>query len=198
VAILAGHNKLSVAHSRSHFLPLFLAVIFWALAALASAETATPSEQQIKAIFIYKFCLYVEWPTGTFDSASSPLTIGVVDADEIATELESKSNELMIDGRPLVVRRLDSGAKLDDLNLLFIADTQDDKLTHWIDRARGHPLLVVTETAAGLNAGSSINFFLQDNRVRFDVALDTAQRHGLKLGAQLLQVARTIRRGETQ
>jgi hypothetical protein len=198
VAILAGHNDLSIARGRPHFLSLLLLGVLWAFSILASAQAATPSEQQIKAIFIYKFCLYVEWPPGTFDSDSSPLTIGIVGADEIAAELESKANELVIDGRPLVVRRLNSDSKLDKLNLLFIADTQNDKLANWIDRAQGHPLLVVTETAAGLDAGSSINFSLQDNRVRFDVALGAAQRQGLKLGAQLLQVARTIRRGEMQ
>lgn len=153
----------------------------------------------MKAVFIYKFCLYVEWPPGTFSDPHSPLTIGIVDADDIAAELEIKSKDRTINGRPLVVRRLDAATpNLDNLQLLFISNNQQSKLTHWLSLAQKYPLLVITETPDGLDAGSSINFDLQDNRVRFDVGLAAAQRQGLKLSAQLLQVARTVREGEAQ
>lgn len=196
MAILGWCSNVSISRRSPRLRPLLWLGVLYFFCTLASAQTTTPSEQQIKAIFIYKFCLYVEWPAGTFDNASSPLTIGIVGADEIAAELELKAKELVVDGRLLVVRRLDLDSKLDNLQLLFISQTHDDKLAYWVARAQGHPLLVVTETPSGLDAGSSINFSLQDKRVRFDVALDRARRQGLKLGAQLLQVARTVREGE--
>ena len=167
------------------------------LLSLPSVAQTAPSEHQVKAIFIYKFCLYVEWPPGTFSAPENPLVIGVIDADDIAAELEIKSKERTLDGRPFIVRRLDSSSNLDNLQLLFIAQTQQKKLEHWMALAKQHSMLVVTETPNGLDAGSSINFAVQDNRVRFDVGLATAQRQGLKLSAQLLQVARTVR-GEAQ
>jgi hypothetical protein len=40
-----------------------------------------------------------------------------------------------------------------------------------------------------------INFVLDDRRVRFDIALDTAERSGLKLSSRLLAVARDVRTG---
>lgn len=172
--------------------------VFFLLPTLVLAQTETASEQQIKAVFIYKFCLYIEWPPGTFNDPHTPLTIGVVDADDIAAELEIKSKDRTIDGRPLAVRRLDSTSSLDNVQLLFISHTQQNKLPHWIALAKKYPLLVITEMPSGLDAGSSINFALQDNRVRFDVGLTAVQRQGLKLSAQLLQVARTVRGEATQ
>ncbi len=176
---------------------LFLIGITYLFSTPALAQTTTPSEYQVKAVFLYKFCLYVEWPPKTFVERHSPLTIGVADADQIASELEALSNSRTIAGRPLAVRRLDDKSNLDNLQMLFIARTQQNKLAHWINRAQGRGLLVVTEIPDGLDAGSSINFALQENRVRFDIDLATAQRQELKLSAQLLQVARTVRRGDS-
>jgi hypothetical protein len=180
-----------------HFRFFYCLSLFCFFPAFASAQTQPLSEYQVKAVFIYKFCLYVEWPPGTFEDASSPVTIGVVDADEVAAELEAKSKNRTIDGRPLAVRRLNEPSSLDKLQLLFIAHAQENTLAHWMELAQKYPVLVITETPTGLDAGSSINFALQDNKVRFDVELAAAQRQGLKLSAQLLKVARTVR-GETR
>lgn len=166
--------------------------------AFALAQTEKLAEYQVKAAYLYKFCLYIEWPLAAFNNAASPLTIGIVDADDIAAELESKSQSRTIDGRPFVVRRIDNTSSLENLQLLFIANSQQNTLARWVTQAQQYPLLVVTETETGLDAGSSINFAVQDNRVRFDVGLAAAQRQGLKLSANLLQVARTVRKSEMQ
>jgi hypothetical protein len=58
-----------------------------------------------------------------------------------------------------------------------------------------HAVLTVTDSEGALAQGSMINFVLDDRRVRFDIALDTAERSGLKLSSRLLAVARDVRTG---
>jgi len=53
----------------------------------------------------------------------------------------------------------------------------------------------VTESDGALTQGSMINFVLVDRRVRFEVALDSAEKSGLKLSSRLLAVARQVRTG---
>ena len=40
-----------------------------------------------------------------------------------------------------------------------------------------------------------INFRVQDGNVRFDIALDTAERAGLRISSRLLAVAQSVRAG---
>jgi hypothetical protein len=40
-----------------------------------------------------------------------------------------------------------------------------------------------------------INFVLNDGRVRFEIALDSAEKSGLKLSSRLLAVAQEVRTG---
>jgi hypothetical protein len=52
--------------------------------------------------------------------------------------------------------------------------------------------LVVTETERGLEAGSSINFVLVDDRIGFEVSLDAAERSGHRISSRMLAVARRV------
>jgi hypothetical protein len=56
-------------------------------------------------------------------------------------------------------------------------------------------LLVVTESENALPQGSAINFHIVDERVRFDVALDAAEKNGVKLSSRLLTVANHVQKG---
>ena len=54
-------------------------------------------------------------------------------------------------------------------------------------------MLVVTNEDGGLDAGSSVNFLLIDQRVRFEISLDAAQASGLRVASELLAVAVRVR-----
>ena len=54
---------------------------------------------------------------------------------------------------------------------------------------------VVELLGGALNQGSMINFVIVDRRVRFEVALDSVERSGLKLSSRLLAVAQQVRTG---
>jgi hypothetical protein len=41
--------------------------------------------------------------------------------------------------------------------------------------------------------GGIINFFVQNNRVRFEINVNSAERAGLKLSSQLLSLAKVVR-----
>ena len=58
--------------------------------------------------------------------------------------------------------------------------------------AQGRPVLTVTETATEHPKGSIINFLAVDERVRFDISREAAERNGLQLRSQLLGVARQV------
>ena len=56
------------------------------------------------------------------------------------------------------------------------------------------PTLVVSESDGALALGSAINFVVVDDKVRFDVALHSINRAGLKISARLLAVRGQLQR----
>jgi hypothetical protein len=149
---------------------------------------AVAAQQRIEAAYLYKFGGYVSWPDNSFPSANTPIVIGVAGADTLADDLANLINGRDINGRPVQVKRIQSGDALDGVNILFVG-TRSDAL---ISSARNLPILVVADGSDGLARGAGVTFVLVDDRVRFDVALDTAQQNGLKLSSLLLSVAHNV------
>lgn len=159
----------------------------------AALAQASPGEVEIKAAFLYKFGSFIEWPPAAFPSPAAPFEIGVVGADAIAAELERVVAGRTVQSRPVVVRRLKRGDSLAGLHALFVGPSEGAGLGQILEGARGQPLLVVTDSPQGAPPpGSMINFVLEDDRLRFDVALAAAEQGGLRISSRLLAVARKV------
>lgn len=172
----------------------WLLIFLLAAPALTFAEEpSNAAEYQVKAAFLYKFCFYVEWPPTAFAGADSPIVLGIVGPESIGTELDGITRGHVINGRTLQVRRVDANSNLAGVHMLFIARSEQARLPQFVAQAQKMPLLLVTESPGGLDDGGGINFAVQDNRIRFDVGLDSTNRQGLRLSAQLLKVARAVR-----
>jgi hypothetical protein len=168
-----------------------------ALAPPAHAQPAgVPNtlERRVKAAFLYKFLGYAEFPPGAFLDGASPVTIGVAGADDLAGELARAVAGRTINGRPVVVRALRDTDVQAPMHLLFIGGADPVRVGRTVRQASA-AMLVVTDCEDGLRQGSVINFRIVDERVRFDVSLDAAERNGIKLSSRLLTVANRVQKG---
>ena len=167
-----------------------------AQASAAPADgTGSATERSVKAAFLYKFLGYVEWPPAASGEADAPLTIGVIDADDIAAELAQITAGRTINNRPVAVRRLKEGDPLTGIQVLFIGGADVARLNRLLKMAQQRSILSVTEADAALSQGSVINFMLINGRIRFEVSLDAAEKSNLKLSSRMLAVAYHVQKG---
>lgn len=165
------------------------------LASLAGGVQAQeqPDEREVKAAFLFKFGSYVQWPDAAFARPDSPIVIAVAAADPVYEHLLQAVAGRTIGRRPVAARRLQKGESLAGVHMVFIGNGAGAWGAELLNQARRRPVLVVTEVDAGVPPGSVINLTLVENRVRFDVSLESAEANGLKLSALLLSVARQVR-----
>ncbi|HEX6928337.1 MAG TPA: YfiR family protein [Gammaproteobacteria bacterium] len=161
--------------------------------AVAAQATETNVETRIKAAFLYHFCNYVDWPESAFGQADSPLVLGVMGSESMTGELSGVVASRVAHERPMTVRTLRPGDSLDGLHLLFVAESAKVNMNALLAAAAEHSVLVVTEEPEGLEAGGAINFIVENDRVRFDIAPEIARRSKLGVSAQLLTVARMVK-----
>ena len=161
--------------------------------AWAQGGSSQALERRVKAAFLYKFLGYADFPAAAFADSAAPVTIGVVGSDEMAAELARVVAGRQVRGRPIVVRTLREGDP-GQVHLLFVAGS-DSARSARVLRAAPTALLPVTECELGLQSGSVINFRIIEERVRFDVSLDSAERNNVKLSSRLLTVANRVVKG---
>jgi uncharacterized protein DUF4154 len=160
-------------------------------AAVPAQEPAAleASEAGVKAAYLYKFAAYVDWPESA-SAGSRAFVIGVMDADEVAQELERIVPGRSVHDRPVEVRRLREGHSTAGLHMLFVGRGADVRAALGGSQQPG--LLVVTDNPRGLELGSTINFVLAGEHLGFEVSLEAAQHHGLSISSRMLNVARRV------
>lgn len=165
------------------------ACLLLTLSSTALAQSSEQVERQIKAAYLLKFGNYVVWPPNAFTSPEQSFQIGIVGDDELADELAGMVAGRSVNGRNISVRKLRSGESASGINLLFVNQPSDERLSEQLARLKGSPTLVVTDSVQALAHGSMINFVMIDGRLRFEVAPKNAAYGKLNISARLLAVA---------
>ena len=149
------------------------------------------SADAVKAAFLYRFASYVEWPV---EARSSPFVIAVVDAENVASQLELLLPRTRMNGQPAQVRRVTRASELDGVHILYISPNAFARSRSLRSAAAKLPILLVTEDARGLESGAIINFVQAGRNVRFEVSLGASDRARLKIDSALLSVAARVDR----
>jgi len=157
----------------------------------AQAESVA-MEYQIKAAFLYKFIDYVEWPQASKPWPQAALVIGVTGSNSLADELAAIVAQRSAPNRQIVVRRLQGAQNTEGLHVLFVGKGAGASAEDLLRTASARPILTVTETEAAFALGGVINFVVEADKVRFDVALQRAERSNIKISSRLLSVARKV------
>jgi hypothetical protein len=184
-------RKLAAMPLSRAFLSALLCIAVMTAAVAQPEPDAVAAQQRIEAAYLFKFGSYITWPDNSFAGADSPFVIGVAGSDTLADELTTLVASRQVDGRTVQVRHLHAGQSVAGVHLLFVAaDTPQGQSL--IDAARSNYTVCVTEGSDGLERGADISFVLVNDRVRFDISLDTTQASGVKVSSQLLTVADKI------
>ena len=164
-----------------------------ALLAQYGDGTGINREYAIKAAYLYQFARYVQWPPDAFGNENSPLIIGVLGSDPFGGILDEIARTKRIEGRPLVVRRFATMAYYTPCHILFVSSSvSPEEQAEAIKRARGSPVLLVGEEPGFAEQGGTINFFKDQNKIRFEINTETAKRDKLKISSKLLSLAKIV------
>jgi uncharacterized protein DUF4154 len=170
-----------------------LVIAAWSAPSPTSSDTPAQSEQSIKAAFLYKFLSYVDWRAGAFAAPASPIVIAVMGAEDIADALDVVAGGRKVGEHPVEIRRVRPNDPLEGVHMLFVGREHSTRTRQMAAVAQRRGVLLVTDYEGALDDGSAINLVVVENRVRFEVSLDAAERSGLKLSSRMLSVALWVR-----
>lgn len=149
---------------------------------------------QIKAVFLHKFAVYVEWPAQVFPSATSPIVIGAYCTERFGSLLEDAVRGRIINGRAVAVKLLKTAGEATAVNAVYICAENDALWTPVTRALNGTSVLTVADSEQSGGPSPAIYFVLQGDRVHFNINMVVADRAGLRITDQLLKVAITVKR----
>lgn len=167
-------------------------LVFLAGPSGAQSPSATPTEYEVKAAFLYNFGKFVHWPTAPDDTR---FVITVLGRDPFGSVLDDTLRDKSIDGRPVAVRRVSSADDVEPSQILFISDSERERLPDILERIGTRAILTVGETSQFSDQGGAIRFMVEGDRVRLEINVAAAERSGLKVSSDLLRIARVVGSG---
>jgi hypothetical protein len=113
-----------------------------------------------------------------------------VGEDGFAQVLTQAVKGKSVQGRVIVVRRTRRDDDVRACDIVFVSASEASRTSDIVERLRNTAVLVVGETPHFLREGGHIRFFVEGNRVRFQIDAENALQAGLKISSQLLSLAR--------
>jgi hypothetical protein len=170
---------------------------FLRLAALAFAYSAawaanSPSEYQVKAVFLFNFAHFVSWPADTFQRPDAPFVIGIVGTDPFGSTLDDVVRGETVDHHPFVVKRFQDARDIGECDILFIGRTDSARVDEALAALKGHSVLTVSDADGSEHRGVMIRLFTENNRVRLRIDLAAAKAANLTISSNLLRPAEII------
>jgi hypothetical protein len=175
---------------------LALTIIFWAVVSSAHhahAQAEGVGEYQVKAAFLYNFAKFVEWPDAPSTNGRDPILLCVAGHDPFGKILEQSILGKTANGHPFLIKLFKKDEDASGCHILFTDSSDETYIRSLFDRLRGSSVLTVGETEGFLRLGGIVNFTLEENKVRFEINVDAAERARLKISSKLLSVAKVVR-----
>ncbi|HEY8994027.1 MAG TPA: YfiR family protein [Lacunisphaera sp.] len=168
-----------------------LAFVFGCGAA-GHAQPASSREYQIKAVFLFNFAQFVEWPADAFPEANSPLVIGVLGEDPFGQALDETVHGEQVGSRPLLIQRWRRIEDVGPCHILYISTSEQSRRDKIIAQLNARSTLTVSDSEDFARHGGMIRFFTDHNRIRLQINLEAVRAARLTISSKLLRPAEIV------
>jgi len=171
---------------------IWLALALLLVAQGPSGAAAPISEYQVKAVFLFNFAQFVEWPATAFRRTDAPFVIGVLAPDPFGANLDEAVRGEAVNKHPLVIERYHGVADIGDCQILFIPASELVHLTEILAALKGRSVLTVTDSKDTAQRGVMIGLITQESRIRLRIDVEAAKAGNLVFSSKLLRPAEIV------
>ena len=151
---------------------------------------AQDANTKIKAIFIYNFAKYVEWPP---QKANADFVITLVTANSsLIKELEKMALTCKVGTQKIVVKVCTKPSEVGKTNLLFLGNDKVTQIAEYNTKCLANNILLVTEGTGLIKKGAILSFVYADNKQQFELSKINAKKAGLYVSNNLANMAKTV------
>lgn len=168
-----------------YFIAFFtiVSVMFSSIAAFAVDEI------MIESAFIINFTKFIEWPDSTTPAGQRKIDICVI-GDSKIINAEQVFKQASFDKLDIsLVKEKNISSISTHCQMLFISTSESEKIADIILSIKDKPILTIGDTDEFIERGVMINFVIDDGKVKFVINKGAIVAAGLKVDAQLLEIA---------
>jgi hypothetical protein len=162
------------------------------LALLTIDASAAPSEHRVKAVILFNFSNFVEWPPAAFTGPEAPFVIGVFGRDPFGSELDDVVRGETVNDRQLLVKRVQTLEDATACQILFISRSEQTQLDDVLAALIHSNTLTVSDIDGAAQHGTIIRLVTDKDKIRLRINVEAARAAGLTISSKLLRASEIV------
>lgn len=158
---------------------------------LAQADTGLAA---VKSAFVFNFIKLVSWDAERLPQPSTPINVCVLGGDPIEDPMKLTLANKAVAQHPLASLTVNADDSFTACHVLYLGPQAAPRYSALMARAAGKGVLVIDEGPQFSWPDGMIRLFLEQNRVRFEINLESMERAGIHADPRLIRLARIATR----
>jgi len=161
---------------------ILISTFFLSSGFVTTADPELDTNSKFKAVFIYNFTKYIEWPK-TY--REGPFIIGVLEDASLYTELSKMAKTKRVSNQSIKIVKFNSIEDLQLCHILYVSKSKSKEISGVLKKMKSNCTLIVTEENGLIDKGAGINFVVKDNRLKFELNTKNIKKNRLKVSSNL-------------
>jgi len=153
------------------------------LSALFLFATSYGQNEKFKALLIYNFTKYIEWPKAM---QKGDFAIGVLGSPGLVNELSIIASRQKVGVQPIVIKIISSVTEIPPCHILYLAGSKSLLLGETLTALRKVNTLVITDGPGLVHLGAGISFVTDGAKMNFEINKFNIEKHRLIVNNTIL------------
>lgn len=154
---------------------------------LVTTQVTRAQDEKLKAIFIYNFTRYIEWP-----QKNSTFVIIILGKSTLAAELQGIAGKKKVGNADIEIKTVTSPEEIAEANIIYITNMKSSALPALLPKSKAKNMLIITERPNSCKDGSSINFVNDGGKLIFELCKNNIAACGLSVSSSLFTLGKVI------
>ena len=142
---------------------------------------------ELHSMMVFNFLKYIEWPA---DTKSGDFVIAVIGNDNVFQTLQKFYSNRKVGSQKVSIKQYGSANELNGTcHLVYLSKNKSKEFEDVQNKFSSKATLIITDSHGLGKKGSSINFKLVGNRLKFELNQTAVSKSNLKVSSQLSSLA---------
>lgn len=152
---------------------------------VCSMPLARGQDEKFKALFMYNFTKYLEWPGA---KKSGNFRIAVLGNSPIISELQTIATKKTVENQKIEVVKLNEIGAAVDCHILFIPAGRSYNVEEIKSKLAGKAVVIITDSPGAAKDFSGINYVKQDGKQSFEINKKHLDSQGVMVNSNLISL----------
>lgn len=161
--------------------------LLFALLILGTAGVkASGNMSNVEAMYIYNFLRHINWPEA---ASGENFVIGVMGDNETFQQLTQYTANRKVGTKSIIIKKVESVSEAAACQLVFVPTSRSKGISELKNHLGNKPCLIVSEKEGSNATGSTIEFVLEGDKLKFRVNEERAKQQNLIISRSLLDMS---------